>query len=240
MKEQVMYKDLAKYYDLIYHWKDYKSESKRLIELIQKHKKTEGKELLELGCGTGHHLSYLSKKYNCLGTDISKEILKEAKKAVKEADFKQSDMLSLKLNKKFDIILSLFSSISYVKTLSNLRKTIKNISEHMNKGAVVIVEPWFAPDQFNPGSPYLHTYESKDLKIARASTTRKRGNLSIVDYDFLITHRNKPTFHIKDKHEMGLFSVDKTLKYFKEAGIKTKYQKNGFMNKRGLFIGVKQ
>ncbi len=54
-----MYKGLAKYYDLIYNWKEYKKEEKKIKKLISKYKKSEGNDLLEAGCGTGRHLSFL-------------------------------------------------------------------------------------------------------------------------------------------------------------------------------------
>ena len=34
----MMYKELAKYYDLIYSWKDYKGETKRIKKLIKDYK----------------------------------------------------------------------------------------------------------------------------------------------------------------------------------------------------------
>ncbi|GAG89663.1 unnamed protein product, partial [marine sediment metagenome] len=51
-----MYKKLAKYYDLIYHWKDYEKEAHSVKDLIKKYKKSDGNKLLDVGCGTGKHL----------------------------------------------------------------------------------------------------------------------------------------------------------------------------------------
>ena len=74
-----MYKQLAKYYDKIYSGKDYKSESEKIHSLIMKFKKTNGKELLDVACGTGNHIKYLKKYYNITGIDLFKEMLKLAK-----------------------------------------------------------------------------------------------------------------------------------------------------------------
>ena len=52
MKKQLLYKDLAGYYDLIYSKKNYRGASNKLIELIRKYKRSEGDELLEFACGT--------------------------------------------------------------------------------------------------------------------------------------------------------------------------------------------
>lgn len=39
-------KDLAKYYDLLYSFKDYKSESIKIKSLVDKHKKSQDNDLL--------------------------------------------------------------------------------------------------------------------------------------------------------------------------------------------------
>ncbi len=49
------------YYDHIYHWKDYKKEANKIMKIIDKNSSTKGKELLEVGCGTGSHFEYFKK-----------------------------------------------------------------------------------------------------------------------------------------------------------------------------------
>lgn len=48
----MLYKELAKYYDLIYHWKNYKKETDKIKKLISRYKKSDGKALLDVACGT--------------------------------------------------------------------------------------------------------------------------------------------------------------------------------------------
>ena len=57
-------------------------------------------------------------------------------------------MISLDLNKKFDIITCLFSSIGYVKTYANLEKSITSFAKHLKIGGVVIIEPWFTAETY--------------------------------------------------------------------------------------------
>ena len=89
MAEQSLYKELAKYYDLLYSWKDYQKESEKIIKLILKHKKSKGNNLLEVACGTGHHLQYFKDKFSCFGIDINEEILNVAKNKVPNVKFKK-------------------------------------------------------------------------------------------------------------------------------------------------------
>lgn len=97
----------------------------RLKKLISRYKKSKGRDLLDVACGTGNHLKYLKNSFSCTGTDIDEEMLSIARKKVKGVVFKKADMTTLSLNKKFDVITCLFSSIGYVKTYANLRKRFK-------------------------------------------------------------------------------------------------------------------
>ncbi|MBT7902781.1 class I SAM-dependent methyltransferase [Candidatus Woesearchaeota archaeon] len=240
MKQQVLYLDLAKYYDLIYYWKDYKKEVVKLNKIIVRYKKSKGKDLLEVACGTGHHIKYFKKTFSCTGTDINQGMLNIAKKKIKNVTFKKADMVNIKLNKKFDVITCLFSSLGYIKTYQNLKKTLLNFSKHLKPGGVVIIEPWYTKSAYLAGSPHMSTYDGKDLKISRLVVSKVKGNISIMDMHYLIAEKNKEVKHFIDRHEMGLFEIDKTLQFMKLAGLKSKFIKNGLMKGRGLFVGIKE
>jgi ubiquinone/menaquinone biosynthesis C-methylase UbiE len=238
MKRQILYYELAEYYDLIYSFKNYRKEANRIKALISKHKKSHGNELLDVACGTGHHLKYLRDRYSCTGVDVSEELLDIAKKNVKGVAFERADMTKLKLGQKFDIITCLFSSIGYVKTYSKLKTTIQSFARHLKTEGVLIIEPWFTKRAYIIGSPHMTTYGGKDVKIARLNVSKIRGNVSVMDMHYLIAERDKDVKHFVDRHELGLFEVDKTLRIMKDAGLQARFLKNGLMRGRGLLIGV--
>lgn len=238
-KQQRLYKDFAEYYDLVYYKKDYKSESKKLIEIISKYKKNNGNELLEVACGTGKHLEYFKKKFNCTGIDINKGILDIARKRFPNINFKKADMVNFKINKKFDIITCLFCSIGYVQNYKNLNKTLENFYKHLNPGGIVLIEPWFTSQEYKEGSVHIDTYDKEELKICRMSYAWKKANLSIIQMDYLIAEKNKGINHFSEVHKLGLFEVDKTLELLKKAGFKSKYFKKGTGTGRGIYVGIK-
>ena len=82
-----MYSRSAIYYDLIYSFKNYRSESEKLDEFIQQFKKTRGKTLLDLACGTGSHITYLKNWYEIEGLDINPEMLTQARRKHPEIVF---------------------------------------------------------------------------------------------------------------------------------------------------------
>lgn len=229
----------AKYYDAIYDWKDYKKESKNLVRLIQKNKKNNGKELLEVACGTGRYLEHLKNYFHCSGIDYSKDMLKVTRKKFPKMELKQMDMAKLKFGKKFDVIVCLFSSIGYVKTEKRLRQTIRAFAHHLNKGGVLIIEPWLTREQYKVGRPHGNLYKSEDLVVARVNISEKRENISVMDMYHLIGERGKKVKLVVEHHELGMFSVPKTLSLLQEAGLEARFTKQGLMPLRGLFIGIK-
>jgi len=239
MKKERLYKDLAKYYDRLYVMKDYKKETEYVRKLIQKYKQSRGKDLLEVACGTGSHLLYLQKQFRCVGIDINKEMLAIARKKLKKIPFKKADMISFNLNKKFDIILCLFSSIGYVKSEKNLKKTLNSLNRHLKKGGLIIIEPWLTPKSFGPGKPHLTLFDENEIKIVRVTTSTVKGIISLVDMHYLIAEKGKKVKHYEEQHELALFNKKTILKNFKEAGLQPIFLKKGLSKDRGLYIALK-
>jgi ubiquinone/menaquinone biosynthesis C-methylase UbiE len=240
MPKKQTYTDLAKYYDLIYSFKDYKSEANKIKQLIKKYKKSLGNDLLEMACGTGKHLAYLKGEFSILATDANKAMLSIAKKNAPDVSFRQANMIEFDLGRTFDVVICLFSSIGYVKSYANLNKTIKNFANHLKKGGVVMIEPWFTQDVYLTGLPTMTTYDGKDIKIARLSVGKKRGILSILDMHYLIAKRNKQVEHFVERHELAMFEKHKILAIMEQHGLKAVFSKSGLMKDRGIYIGVKQ
>lgn len=239
MPKKPIYTDLAKYYDLIYSHKDYQHEANQIKSLIKKYKKSNDNDLLEVACGTGKHIQYFKDSFSILATDANKDMLAVAQKNIPSVKFKQADMIHLDLDKKFDVIICLFSSIGYVKNYKNLNKTIKNFAQHLKIGGVVIIEPWLAELSFITGAPSMATYNGNDIKIARLCISKKQGMLSILDLHYLIAEQNKEIKSFVEHHELAMFEPNKVLNIMKEKGLKAIFLKNGLMKDRGLYIGVK-
>ena len=235
-----MYKEFAEIYDLIYSFIDYKKSCIKLSRLIKKYKKSPGMELLDVACGTGSHLHYLQNEFICTGTDINPEMLKIARQKVENATFIQSDMINMDLKKKFDIITCLFSSIGYVKTYENLKKTIENFSNHLNPGGVVIIEPWISKSDYQPGRPSMHVYDDDDIKIARLNTAKLKDNLSIMEMHYLMLKKDEDVQYFKDYHELGLFNHEETIQIMKYSDLEVMSFQKGVMVDRGLFLGIKK
>ena len=235
-----MYGEFAEVYDLIYTFLDYKKTAKKVKKLILKNKRTSGNKLLDVGCGTGKHLNYLKTDFECTGVDISQQLLDIARKNYTDIRFIQADMVKLDLNEEFDAIICLFSSIGYVKTYENLKKTINNFINHLKSGGVLIIEPWLTKSIAIDGLASMDTYSSENIKIARQSVSKIMGDISRFDMHYLVAKKGEDVTYFKDTHELGLFDIDQTLRIIQEARFDVKFLKKGLEVKRGLFIGVKK
>jgi ubiquinone/menaquinone biosynthesis C-methylase UbiE len=240
MTKQLLHGELAKYYDRVYSFKDYLDEAVRIQNLIMKYLESGGNTLLDVACGTGLHLKHLKDDFSCTGVDVSKAMLKIARKNVQRVTFKEADMATLKLGKQFDVITCLLSSIGYVKTYANLKRTIQNFSRHLKKGGVALIEPSHANSVYIMGEPRITIYNGKDAKIARINVTKIRQATAVLNMHILIAERGKDANYFRDAHELGLFGINKTLGIMKDAGFKSKYLKNGLMLGRELFVGIKK
>jgi len=234
-----MYSKSEKYYDDLYAslGKNYSKEAEKAHKLIQRHKRSKGKLLLDVACGTGAHAGPLSKYYKVEGLDLDSKMLSIARKKYPKIRFHQEDMTDFDIGRQFDVIVCLFSSIGYVRTKSRLRKAIKSMNHHLFPGGVLLVEPWFSSKQWKVGHNHMVTVNRLDLKITRISRGLRRGNISILEFHYLFG-TPKGIEHFTEIHELGLFTQKEYMDAFKAAGLSVIHDAKG-LDGRGLYIGRK-
>jgi ubiquinone/menaquinone biosynthesis C-methylase UbiE len=230
-----MFLKTARYYDKIYSFKDYRAEVQYLTAVIDQNLRSGGDRLLDVACGTGRHIEHLKKRFAVEGLDISEELLELARQQNPDVLFHQADMVHFELARQFDVVTCLFSSIGYVRTAENLRQAINCMAQHVVPGGVVLIEPWFTPDTWHPGTVHAVLIDEPELKIARVNTSFSRGRLSYFDLHYLIG-TPQGTEHFVERHELGLFDRDEMTAAFEAAGLQVRYDEEGLTG-RGLYIG---
>jgi SAM-dependent methyltransferase len=236
-RKKEMFSRTARYYDTIYSFKDYDAEAKQLMQKIEQEKGSDGNRLLDVACGTGMHVQYLRDYFEVQGIDLDEELLAIARKRNPGIEFHHGDMVEFDLGQSFDVIICLFSSIGYVRTLDRLKNAINSMANHLIDGGLMIIEPWITPDKWQPGLVYGKFIDEPDLKIARVNTSYVDGRLSYFDMHYLIGTTEK-TEHFVERHELGLFTIEETLAVMLEAGLNVTHDEEG-LSGRGLYIGRK-
>ncbi len=234
-----LFSEMAEYYDLMNSFKNYRRETTRLIGLVRRYGRSGGREWLDVGCGTGRHLRYLSRRFRCTGVDASSQMLRVARREVPGVRFERGDMRTFRLGKQFDVVSCLFSAIGHVRTESGLRRAIASLAAHVKPGGVLIIEPWFTPKTWHVGMVHLLTAGTLDLKLARASYSTARGSQSILRMHFLIARKGRGVHYKAVTGISGLFEHATTLKWLRKAGLRSRFYRQGLMLDRGLFVGVR-
>ena len=248
MTKEQLYKKYAKFYDKVYSKKKYDAEVK-FINSVVKNFKVKGKNLLDMACGTGTHAKrFVADRFQVTGVDVNSEMLKIARKKTKKASFVEDSMQSFKSKKKFDVITCLFTAINYNKNISELKSTIKNLSNLLNKGGIVIFDLGLIKGKEDKKTgAFVDTYSEDNLQIARISQWNpSRENPDIYHANFLmfVKDKGKVDFEI-DEHELGVFSVEEIKSIMKNNGFAVKVYDDFSLNKytkkskRPIFVGQK-
>jgi SAM-dependent methyltransferase len=233
-----VYAKSARYYDKLYANKDYTGEVARLVSLLGAEPEGKRLSLLDVACGTGLHLAHLQKHFHVEGLDICPELLEVARSRCPGVVFHIGDMMAFDLGKQFDIVTCLFSSIGYVKTLPGLRAAVRSMSTHLKPKGVLVIEPWFTPENWRPNTVHALYIDEPELKIARINTSLVSGKLSIFDLHHLIG-TPEGTEHVVERHEMGLFEIEEMVSAMEEAGLVVSYDPEGLTG-RGLYIAKRK
>ncbi len=230
-----MYERSARLYDALYAFKDYRADVEYLCSTVEL-SGTDGRELLDVACGTGGHLVHLAAHYTAQGLDASPAMLEVAREKLPGIPLHQGDMRDFDLGERFDVITCLCSSIGYVATDAGLRQAVAAMAAHLRPGGALVVEPFFRPDQWTPGRTTLLTVDEPELKVARASHSRVEGMTAIIDYQYLVA-TPVGIEHLTERHRLGLFTDDQYMNAFRAAGLRERHDPQGFG--RGLYIGIR-
>jgi hypothetical protein len=99
---------------------------------------------------------------------------------------------------------------------------------------MLIVEPWITPEQWNPGSIFIHAAEIGPAKVCRMSPSGRDGDLSILRYHNL-GGTPEGIEHYTERLELGLFTRDEMTWAFESAQMTVWHDSEGLMG-RGLYL----
>jgi SAM-dependent methyltransferase len=237
-----MFAQSARFYDALYSFVDYPAEADLLTQLIRENKKSPGNKVLDVACGTGQHISHLKNRFQIEGLDLEPRMLDIAKERNPDTIFHIGDMRSFTLSGKYDAILCMFSSIGFVVTIENLRRTAATFAHHLEPGGVIVVEPWVQPHAFIDGHVGAFFIDQPSLKVARINSSKVVGKSSMIHHQYLVGCDGRVE-HFTEEHELGLFTNEEYLEAFQSAGLEARFQatnpKGRTLYNRGLYIATK-
>lgn len=231
-----MFSESADLYDAIYGtFKDYGTESQKLASLIRAGHPS-AHSILDVACGTGEHAKILTERFGFQvdGVDIDAGLLAIARGKLPASHFVQADMAELRLDRRYDVVMCLFSSIGYLKTLERVTRALVRFREHLAPHGLILVEPWFPPGFLQDGYTTSTTAQSGPIRIERSSRTTVHDRLSTLAFDYRIESGGEVR-RASEVHELGLFTSDEMLACFDRAGLITTFDPVG-LSDRGLYV----
>lgn len=202
-----VFKQYARYYDLLYKDKDYPGEAAYIRKLVEKHAPG-AKSILELGCGTGKHARLLSAMgYAMTGVDMSADMLAEARSRSGQDGssaiaFHEGDIRTFRLAEKFDVVVSLFHVISYQVTDADMRAALWTAREHLKPGGVFIFDVWYGPAVLTQiPSPRVKRLENAAIKVTRIAEPVLRADENRVDVNYNVFITDKASGKVDELNE---------------------------------------
>ena len=191
-----------------------------------------GVTILDIGCGTGHHLKALSEKYKVSGLDNSNEMLKIAKKRNPNVRMILGNGYDKSLfgEGSYSVITCFYFTIYYFK---DLNKILSNIHYWLKRGGIFCVS-LVNKDKFDPllelGTPFSAFSLQKYSKSRLTKTTIHFNNfvyksnfikLNKNEYNFeeIFEFKNKSKIR-KQSHSLYMFKVEKFLEMMNDHGFK--------------------
>ena len=232
-----VYERSARAYDLMgAAARDYPAEADELARLV-KRRCPDAASLLDVACGTGSHLSNLRRHFTeVAGVDLSSRMLERAQRELPDVRLERGDMRSFGLQRRFDVVTCLASSIGYLLTIDDVHAAVANMADHVSAGGLLIVEPWIHPDQWRPGSRVADSANGDGMAVGRVSVSGLEGHVSTFDLHWTIASDDGVEQFV-EPHRMGLYSIDQYLAAFETAGMAVEHHRSPQLFGRGLFIG---
>ena len=202
-------------YLLVYKHRD-RSEAEILKNLVLKNVEREKVKLvLDMACGSGRHaISFAQAGFDVTAIDLSENLLNVAKSnAEKEkvnVDFILSDIRKFNPEKKFDLVLNLFTSLGYFEKDDENAKVVQKAFELMNSGG------WFVLDYFNNNYILNNLIPITVENIAgkRITQTREIKN-NRVEKNIIIRNGEKESHY---QESVRLYSKEEVIKILERTG----------------------
>ncbi len=213
-----LYRDLAWTWPIISPHEDYVEEAETALRLMRAHARIPVRTLLHLGCGGGHLDWTLKRELEIVGVDRSEDMLALARSLNPEVRYEIGDMRAADLGKTFDAV-AVFDSITYMRTLEDLRATFRTARRHLNEGGVFVTYAEETPNRFRQHRTRVTTSARGDVTITfveHAFDPDPKDTVFETDFVFLIRRRGGLEVET-DHHEGGLFPRETWLRALEEA-----------------------
>ena len=169
--------------------------------MIQKYS-PDAQNILDLGCGTGRHDSFLAEKgYAITGVDMSEEMLLIARSqqlsssAPQQLNFLHGDIRTFRVDKKFEVAISLFHVMSYQTTNKDFLSALKTAKAHLAPVGIFVFDFWYGPAVLTD-RPAVRVKKLEDdkIQVVRLAEPIMHANKNLVEVNYTVWIKDKSNF----------------------------------------------
>lgn len=211
------YNDLAWTDDILAPPEACKDEALIYIKALKGHIPGNNPTMLHLGCGAGRLDLHFKKYFRITGVDISEGMLNLAKTINQEITYVKSDMRTVNLNEKYDVVI-IPDSIAYMATLEDLRAAVKNASVHLKPGGVMLIVAHIREEFSN--NNFAYTGEKDDVHITLLENNHIVSDSTYEAAFIYLIRRDSDLSVSQEVHILGLFSHEEWMNIFEECHLK--------------------
>jgi len=223
-KKWIAYNQLAWVDLLVSSPEECQKEVETYCNYIIKNTKRRPRTLLHLGCGAGIFDHTFKKFFNITGVDLSKGMLKIARKLNPELVYIHGDMRDIRLKKRFDTVV-IPDSIGYMATVKDLRKAIKTADKHLNPGGILLIVAQLKDDFQN--NNFAYSGKNNEYAITIFENNHIVSSSKYEATIIYVIRRKKKMKIYSEKHTLGLFELATWENIFKDLNFKvSKYKES--------------
>ena len=128
-----------------------------------------------------------------------------------EFSCEQADITNFEIDRKFDVVISLFHVISYINDNNSLIKVFRNASKCLNSGGLFIFDVWYSPAVYHQKpEPRIKKVENEEISVVRMAEPKIHVNQNVVDVNYSILVKDKNIdkwIEFQEKHPMRHYSI---------------------------------
>jgi SAM-dependent methyltransferase len=218
--------------------KDWAAEARDVTGRVRR-LRPDASSLLDVACGTGAHLETFRTCFDLVeGVEIAPAMRERAERRLAGVPIHDEDMRSFALGRTFDVVTCLFTAVSFLDTVDEMRRAVRCMVDHLTPGGVLVIEPWWLPEQFIEGYVGSDLVHDGDRVVARVSHTHERDRAAHMEVRWLI---GEPTGlrSFTTTEVFAMYTRDEYLAAFEDAGCAVEYHE-GWLTGRGLFTGLRR